>query len=86
MRSNRDEPMWVAIHMCLEATLAISVYSYFYLRLAKCYVFLIIVYVFSSTKLENKRVEEVLSRIWREVAQTMYSCGSKCRNNKIFKK
>jgi hypothetical protein len=43
----------------MEAMLGISLYSYLYLKLAKCYVFLIISYVFSSTKLE-KRVEQVL--------------------------
>jgi hypothetical protein len=39
-------------------------------------------YVFSSTKLENKRVAQVLSRS-REVSQTMYTHVSKCKNNKI---
>jgi hypothetical protein len=27
--------MWVAIHKCMEATLGISLYSYFYLKVAK---------------------------------------------------
>jgi hypothetical protein len=39
-------------------------YSYFYLKLAKCYVFLIISYVFSPTKLENKKVEQVLGQVF----------------------
>jgi hypothetical protein len=56
-RSGRNEPMWVAIHMCMEAMLGISLYSYLYLTLAKYYVFLIISYVFSSTNSENKRAE-----------------------------
>jgi hypothetical protein len=34
-RSGRDEPMWVVIHMCMEAMLGISMYSYLYLKLAK---------------------------------------------------
>jgi hypothetical protein len=34
-RSVRDEPMWVVIHMCMEATLGISLYSYLYVKLAK---------------------------------------------------
>jgi hypothetical protein len=34
-RSDRDEPMWVVIHMCMEATLGICLYSYLYLKLAK---------------------------------------------------
>jgi hypothetical protein len=43
--------------------LGISLYSYPYLKLAKKrYVFLIICYVFSSTKARNKRTEQVLPR------------------------
>jgi hypothetical protein len=59
-RSGRDEPMWIVIYKCMEATLGISLYSYLYLKVAKCIVFVIISYVFSSTKLENKRVEQIL--------------------------
>jgi hypothetical protein len=43
----------------MEAMLGISLYSYPYLNYQKCFVFLIIAYVFSSTKLE-KRAEQVL--------------------------
>jgi hypothetical protein len=76
--------MWVVMHMCMEAILGSSLYSYLYLKLAKCYVSLIISYVFSSTKLENKRIEQVLlGRGGRDVAQTMYSYVSKCKNDKI---
>jgi hypothetical protein len=52
--------MWVAIHMCMEAMLGISLYSYLYLKLAKNAILLIISYVFSSTASENKRAEQVL--------------------------
>jgi hypothetical protein len=51
--------------------------------------FLIISYVLSSTKLEKKRAEPVLPRSGRggvgrrEVAQTMYTYVSKCKNDKI---
>jgi hypothetical protein len=31
-RSGRGEPMWVAIHKCMEATLGIFLYSYPYLN------------------------------------------------------
>jgi hypothetical protein len=58
--------------------------------LQNCYVFFIISYVFSSTKSENKRVEQVLPgsrgrgcRRSGEVAQTMYTHVSKCKNDKI---
>jgi hypothetical protein len=40
-KSGRDEPMWVAIHMCIEAMLGISLYSYLYLKLAKMLSFLL---------------------------------------------
>jgi hypothetical protein len=52
--------MCVAIHMCMETMLGISLHSYLYLKLAKRCVFLIISFVFSLTKLENKRAEHVL--------------------------
>jgi hypothetical protein len=34
-RSGRDEPIQAIIHMCREAMLGISLYSYLYLKLAK---------------------------------------------------
>jgi hypothetical protein len=61
-RSGRDEPMLVSIHIGMVITLGISLYSYLYLKLAKTLVFLIISYVFSSTKLESKRAEQLLPR------------------------
>jgi hypothetical protein len=71
-RSGRDEPMWVVIHMCMEAMLGISLYSYLYLKLAKMLSFLLSL-VFSSTKSENKRVEQVLPG--RGVgANNVYTC------------
>jgi hypothetical protein len=45
-------------------------------------VFLIISYVFSSTKSE-KRAEQVLPGRGREVAQTVYTHCNKCKNDKI---
>jgi hypothetical protein len=58
-RSGRDEPMWVVIYMCMEAMLGISLYSYPISTSKNLYVFLIIAYVFSSTKSE-KRPEQAL--------------------------
>jgi hypothetical protein len=34
-RSGRNEPMWVAIHKCMEAMLRISLYGFLYPKLAK---------------------------------------------------
>jgi hypothetical protein len=85
-RSGRDEPMWVSISKCMEAMLGISLCSYLYLKLAKTLVFLIISSVFSSTKSENKRSEQVLPRSGgMGVAQIMYTHVSKCKNEKFFK-
>jgi hypothetical protein len=58
-RSIRDESTLVAKHLYMEAMLRISLYSYPYLNKQKRFVFLIIAYVFSSTKLEI-RTEQVL--------------------------
>jgi hypothetical protein len=33
--SGRNEPVWVVIHMCMEARLGISLYRYLCLKLAK---------------------------------------------------
>jgi hypothetical protein len=90
-RSGRDEPVWVSIHMCMEAMLGISLYSYLYLKIAKCYVILAISYIFSSTKSVNKRTEQVLpgsrvvgkGRKGRGAAHTMYTHVSKCKDNTI---
>jgi hypothetical protein len=53
-RSGKDEPMWVAIHMCEEAPLEVSLYSYLYVKLEKSYTFITVFYIFSPMKSENK--------------------------------
>jgi hypothetical protein len=58
-RSGGDESIQVLIYMRIETMLGISLYSYLYLNLQQHYVFLIIAYVYFSTKLE-KRAEQVL--------------------------
>jgi hypothetical protein len=74
--------MWVVIHICMEAMLGISLCSYLYLKLTKCYVFLNIAYVFSSTKWEIKRGNRCCPEVGGKevqqevegVVQTMYTC------------
>jgi hypothetical protein len=58
-RSGGDEPKWVAIHVCMEAMLGISLFSCLDLKLPKHHVFLIIPYVFSSRKSEIKRCNRI---------------------------
>jgi hypothetical protein len=72
-KSGRDEPVWIVIHLYTETTQGISLYTYLYLKLAKNAMFFLIFYVFSSTKSENKRMEQVLpgGRGTGDVAQIM---------------
>jgi hypothetical protein len=62
-RSDRDEPMWVAIHMCMEAMIGISLYRYSYLKLAKmlCLSYLL---CFSSKKLEERAEKDLPGSKW----------------------
>jgi hypothetical protein len=55
----RDELTWDVTHWHMEAMLGISLYSYPYLNWKKCFVSLIIAFVFSPTKLEI-RAEQIL--------------------------
>jgi hypothetical protein len=55
-RSVRDEPMWVAIHKCMEAMLGISLYRYLYLKLAKTLCFFLLSLMFSLQ--QNQRTRE----------------------------
>jgi hypothetical protein len=72
-RSVRDEPVWLVTHMCMEAMLEISLYSYLYLKLAK----LICLSYFLFNKIRGQ--EGRTGSAWRggswrgEVAQTMYT-------------
>jgi hypothetical protein len=59
-RTGRDEPVWVVMHICMEIVQRNSLCSYLYLEVAKLHVSHFIFYVFSSTKLENRRAEQVL--------------------------
>jgi hypothetical protein len=77
MRSGRDKPMWVITHICMEAMLGISLYSCFYLKLAKCYIVLIISHAISSTKLEKRQV------LPRSGGTHTYTHVSKCKNDKL---
>jgi hypothetical protein len=54
IRTSRDEPFGIVIHICMETTQEISLYSYIYLKLAKHHDSLITFYDSSSTKSENR--------------------------------
>jgi hypothetical protein len=81
-RSGRDEPMWVPIHKCTEATPGISMYSYLYLKLAKT---LCLSYAFSSTKSENKKAEHDLPGSGLEGESWHKQCIHMYVNTKMIK-
>jgi hypothetical protein len=72
-RSGRDEPMWVAIHKCMEATLGISLYSYLYLKLAKmaCLSYYLLCFLFNVFG-EEGRTDSALKRGRGKVAQCIH--------------
>jgi hypothetical protein len=45
-RTSRDEPMWVAMHRCIETAQGISLCSYLYLKLEKNAMFLLLYFMF----------------------------------------
>jgi hypothetical protein len=69
--------------------LGISLYSCLNLKLAKKLCLSYYLFCFSSTKSENKRAEQDYLEVGvgrGEVAQTMYTHVSKCKNDKIKNK
>jgi hypothetical protein len=78
--------MWVAIHMCIEKTLGISLYSYFYLKLAKtfCLSYYPLSFLFNKIREQEGRTGSAWMRGSGgggvEMAQTMYINVSKCKN------
>jgi hypothetical protein len=79
--------MWVAIYMCMEASLGISLYSYLYLKLAKmlCLSYYLLCFLFNKIGEQEDRTGSAWEWKWvcGEVAQTMYTHVSKCKNRKI---
>jgi hypothetical protein len=68
-RSGRDEPMWVVIYIYMVTILEIFLYSCLYHKLPKT---ICLYHVFSSTKSENKRVEQDLLGVWRWLKQCVH--------------
>jgi hypothetical protein len=87
-RSGRDEPVWIVIHIRMETTQGISLYSYLYLKLAKNALFLFLSFMFfllqsQRTRGQNRFCPEVGEA--EKVAQIMHTHLSKCKNDKIKK-
>jgi hypothetical protein len=88
-RSGRDEPVWVVIHMCMEETLGISLYSYLYFKLAKtlCLSYYFLCFLFN--KIGEQEGRTCSAQNWGTGGgggnQTKYTHVSKCKNDKIKK-
>jgi hypothetical protein len=61
--SGRDELIWVVIHICMETTQGVSLYSYLYLKPTKtpCFSFYILCFFFYKIGEQMARI----SSAWR---------------------
>jgi hypothetical protein len=79
--------MWVAIHMCLEATLGISLYSYPFLKLAKrrCLSYYLLCFLFNKNREQEGGTSSPGKGRGRrgEMDWTIYIHVNKCKNDKI---
>jgi hypothetical protein len=66
-RSDRDEPIWVVMHISMETTQGISLYSYFYLTLAKNATSSYYLSCFSFHKIQEQEGSTVSVHRWGEV-------------------
>jgi hypothetical protein len=60
-RTGRGKSIESVIHIHMGIAQGNSLCSYLYLRLAKCHISPSVFYVYSSTKSESRRAEQVLS-------------------------
>jgi hypothetical protein len=77
--------MWVVIHKGMETTLGISLYSYLHLKLAKmlCLSYYLLCFLFNKIReQEGRTVSARKHGDGGDVAQTMCTHVSKCKNNK----
>jgi hypothetical protein len=75
-------PMRVAVYMCMEATLGISLYSYLYFKLAKmiCLFYYLLCFLFNKIGEQEGKT----GCGWKGGGtNNVYTCVSKCKNNKI---
>jgi hypothetical protein len=75
--------MWVAIHICMETTQSISLYSYPYLKLTKmpCFFYYILWFFFYKIGEKEGRTGSAKRQGKRKVVQIMYIHVNKCKND-----
>jgi hypothetical protein len=84
-RSDRNEPMWIAIYICMEVMLGLYLYSYLYLKLAKmlCLSYYPLCFLFNKIREQEDRTGSAQKLAGAGRWQTMYTHVSKCKNDKI---
>jgi hypothetical protein len=70
-RSGRDEPSWVAIHLCMEAVLGISLYGFLYLKLAKilCLSYCLLCLLFIKIGEQEGGTGSAWKGVWVDIAK-----------------
>jgi hypothetical protein len=63
--TGRDEPIGVVIHICMETTQGISLYSYLYLKLAKtpCFSYYLLWFFFYKIREQEGRTGSAWGRV-----------------------
>jgi hypothetical protein len=71
-RTGRDEPIWFVIHICMETTKRIFLYSYFSLKLAKtpCFSYLLCFFFYKIREQEGGT-----GSIWRWGGEGLLGVG-----------
>jgi hypothetical protein len=80
--SGREEPVLVAINMCMEAMPGISLYSYLYLKLGKCYVFFYYYYLLCFFFNKSREQEGGKCSAQKRGWGGGHTHVSKCKNDK----
>jgi hypothetical protein len=80
--------MWIVMHRCMDATVGLSLYSYLYFKLAKalCLSSFLLCFLYYKIGKQEGRKGSARKREQGEVAQTMCTPVSKCKNDKTRKK
>jgi hypothetical protein len=66
MNTGRDEPIGVIIHICMETTQGISLYSYLYLK-QKHHVFLFYILCFFFYRIKEQEGRTGSAVVWRHI-------------------
>jgi hypothetical protein len=83
--SGTDEPICVVIHIFIDTTQGITLYSYFHLKLAEtpCFSYYLLWFFFFKIGEQEGGTGSALEGVEGEVTQIIYTHVSKCKNDEI---